>query len=292
MEKWPNFFIVGAAKAGTTSLYEYLKDIPGIYMSPVKEPNYFSQKTMPEEYPVSIIRNKAEYLSLFENIKDEKIIGEATTSYLTDPDAPYQIHKIIPTAQILISLRDPIERAFSHYLMHIQTTWLTSSLSEELKKSSSMDFNPNKPHLKLEHGLYYDSIKRYQNVFGKKQIKIIIFEEFIRNVKDSLEEILKFLNVSYPSHDFQNIIHNPYRGARGGKIVQKIRAGKTLRPIVKTLLSPSLRKSLRAKFIIKKMPKPKMNQDDRDFLVKFYREDVQKVETLLGRKLPWPNFQN
>ena len=70
MEKWPNFFIVGAAKAGTTSLYEYLKNVPGIYMSPIKEPNYFNVKMHPERLFVSVIRDKSKYLSLFLGVKD------------------------------------------------------------------------------------------------------------------------------------------------------------------------------------------------------------------------------
>ena len=65
METWPNFFIVGAPKAGTSSLYAYLKDIPGIYMSPIKEPNYFSAATIPATSSFGPIRDKKKYLSLF-----------------------------------------------------------------------------------------------------------------------------------------------------------------------------------------------------------------------------------
>jgi len=65
MEKWPNLFIVGAPKAGTSSLYAYLKNIPGIYMSHYKEPNYFSAKTIAEKSVARPIRDKTKYLSLF-----------------------------------------------------------------------------------------------------------------------------------------------------------------------------------------------------------------------------------
>jgi len=72
MERWPNFFIVGAPKAGTTSLYEYLITIPGIYMSPIKEPHYFSTEPIPAESPRNPIRDKKKYISLFENATNEK----------------------------------------------------------------------------------------------------------------------------------------------------------------------------------------------------------------------------
>ena len=88
MDIWPNFFIVGAQKAGSTSLYEYLKNMPEIYMSPIKEPSFFSVKIIPENHPQEAIRDKKEYLKLFEKVKDEKIIGEASPTYLADPEAP------------------------------------------------------------------------------------------------------------------------------------------------------------------------------------------------------------
>ena len=105
MKNWPNFFIIGAPKAGTSSLYNHLKEIPGIYMSPVKEPNYFSRSNVPDNSIYRPIRDKEEYLNLFEKVKDEKIVGDASTKYLTDVHAYELIHQVSPQARILISLR-------------------------------------------------------------------------------------------------------------------------------------------------------------------------------------------
>jgi len=119
MEVWPNFFIVGAPRAGTTSLYFYLKQVPEVYLSPVKEPNYFSVKIIPDDHYLLPIRNKKNYLKLFEKVKDEKAIGEASPSYLEDPETPYLISQDVSDARIIAILRDPVERAFSHYLMMV-----------------------------------------------------------------------------------------------------------------------------------------------------------------------------
>ena len=110
METWPNFFIVGAPKSGTTSLYEYLKQIPQVYMSPVKEPHYFSKSIVPDNHFLKPIRDKKKYLNLFEGAKNEIAIGEASPTYLADPEAPKLIHELVPNAHIIIILRDPIER--------------------------------------------------------------------------------------------------------------------------------------------------------------------------------------
>jgi len=75
MKKWPNFFIIGVPRAGTSALYAYLKKIPGIYMSPVKEPNYFSINFDSfKSYKRRYVSTK-KYQSLFKNVKDEKIVG-------------------------------------------------------------------------------------------------------------------------------------------------------------------------------------------------------------------------
>src|SRR5918992_1601997 len=115
-EIWPNFFIVGAQKAATTSLYHYLKNIPGVYMSKVKEPSYFAPNYVRPD-PGRFLRDKKEYLRLFKNARGYIAVGEASPSYLWDPDAPKLIHQTVPHARIIMILRDPIERAYSRYLM-------------------------------------------------------------------------------------------------------------------------------------------------------------------------------
>ena len=289
MEKWPNFFIVGAPKAGTTSLYEYLKKIPGVYMSPVKEPNYFSVNTIPENFPKRPIRDKKKYLNLFEKVKDEKIVGEASPPYLSDPDVPKLIHEIIPSARILISLRDPVERLFSHYLMLARSGYMKSSFLEELKKELRRRTANSIPHLRFEMGLYSENVKKYLDTFGSKQVKILIFEEWVSDPKATIEEILRFLGLNQIITDFESEAHNPYVAVRG-PLAQQILVSKTVSKITKNIIPRSARAFIRDTFFLKKRPKPKMDQESKEILVKFYHDDVQKLQTILGRKLPWPNF--
>jgi len=287
--EWPNFFIVGAPKAGTSSLYAYLNEIPGIYMSPVKEPNYFSRSTFADDHPIKPIRDKKKYLELFKGVKDEKIIGEASTSYLADPEAPKLIHEVSPDAKILISLRDPVERTFSNYLMLKRVGTLKSSFLKELEISLKDEENKIQNKLILERGLYLNNVKRYFDLFGKRNVKIIFFENFIRNEKKIIEDILKFLNIDFFIKDFKPEIYNKF-GVVRGSVSQFILQNRTLRRISEKLISPSGRKKLKEKIILKNEPKPKIEQTAREILVKFYYDDVQKLKELLGRDLPWKNF--
>src|SRR5262245_21444242 len=116
--QWPNFFIAGAPRCGTSSLHAYLQAIPGIFMSRIKEPNYFSRAVIGEQAPmVKPIRDERQYLRLFDGAGGAQVIGEATPFYLEDPAAPALISQAVPHAKVIVSLRDPVERLYSHYLM-------------------------------------------------------------------------------------------------------------------------------------------------------------------------------
>ncbi len=290
-EKWPNFFIVGAAKAGTTSLHAYLNDIPGIYMSSTKEPKYFTVSDN-FHYNIPPIRDKKKYLNLFAKAKEEKIIGEASPQYLRDPQTPKFIHQIVPQAKILISLRDPVERLYSSYLMRIRNVRKKTTFREEIDLVFNKKTDKKYDYLKMGAGLYSEYVKRYLKIFGNKQVKIIIFEEFIKNTKETINDILKFLDIKY---EFQNLkfeVHNKSGINRGGFLARNIRRNRKIISLSQKILSPSTRRILRDTIFIKSQPKPKMDQKDREFLIKFYNDDVKNLQTLLGRKLPWKNFQN
>ncbi len=106
-KKLPNFFIVGAAKSGTTSLVHYIEQHPDIYMSAVKEPFYYVSDHGYEDFD--------EYAGLFSGAKNELRVGEASTGYLFDPCAAQKIKDEYRDAKIIICLRNPIDMAFSYW---------------------------------------------------------------------------------------------------------------------------------------------------------------------------------
>ncbi len=292
MEKWPNFFIVGAPKAGTGSLYVYLRKIPGIFMCPIKEPHYFDIKTVPNELPqLKTIRDKKKYLSLFSKVRDEKIIGESSPTYLSDSDAPKLIHKVAPNARILISLRDPVELVYSYYLMvKNQGGLLTLPFHEQLTLDLKYINHEKKPNLSLFRGRYTEGVKRYQDIFGIDQVKIIFFEEWTQEPKKTVEEILKFLDINSTISDFKSQVVNPY-GVMRGPLAEHIIKSKIVSVIAKKFFPyTSTRRALKDKILLKKAKKPKMDEKDQELLVNFYRDDVEKLQNLLSRELPWSNF--
>ena len=208
---WPNFYIVGAPKAGTSSLHAYLQAVPGIFMSKIKEPNYFSRIVVPDDHPLRPIRDREKYLQLFAGVTNELVIGEASPTYLADPEAPRLIREVAPDCRILISLRDPVERAFSHYLMMRNNGKTNDSFLNEIRRGLELQSQLGVGLLRPEVGLYHRQVKRYQETFNAAQIKVILFEEFMSNSKGTLEQILGFLGIR---HDLSGIRRAGLSGVR------------------------------------------------------------------------------
>ena len=278
---WPNFFIVGAPRAGTTSLYEYLKNCENVFMSPIKETYFFSPNINMKLILSKPVKNQKDYQKLFHNVKTEKAIGEATPSYLWDPDSAKLIHEKIPNARIIIILRNPIDRAFSHYLWLVSLGKENLSFSEAIKKSLSA--KPDFSGRIIDGGMYYNQIKRYYDEFDKKQIKIIIFEEFSKDPKRIIEDVLRFLDVdSNPPEIFETF--NSYVEPRG-KLAKSMIQNKFLQKIGTRL--PQNLASQATKILDKKATKPNISKSDIQTLKKIYFEDIKELENILNRKIPW-----
>jgi len=282
--KWPNFFIVGAPKAGSTSLYEYLKKIPGIFMSPVKEPNYYCQGIAPNHLIDKPIRNKEKYLNLFKNAKNEVAIGEASSTYLRDPLAPKLIYEVNPNAKIIILLRDPILRAYSHYLMEAKGRSAHLTFRQVIKKSLDSPENDDYSRVIISGGMYYQQVKKYFDIFGKENVKILIFEEFVKDSRKAVKEILEFLGVKREIAESVGKVHNPFTVPRGD-IAKFVFRNKITRKFGRSISSSA--REMIVNVLVKKGSKPPLLQEDRMFLEKIYCDDVVRLEKILGRSLPW-----
>lgn len=284
MEIWPNFIIVGAQKAGTTSLYEYLKIQPKVFMSKLKEPGYFRSYKPSNVIPLPI-QNKEKYLELFRNVNDEIAIGEASGVYLDDPETPKLIHDTIPECKIIIMLRDPIERTYSTYFQTIRSEVEAQSFGESIRRDYKNLQKGQWGTPLIRASFYSEKVKRYLDTFGSKQVKVIISEEFFKDAKGIVKDVLKFLGIN-EFHEFDDSPKNFYQEIKS-PFVQWLLRKKMLKKIGYSLIPWRYRVKIGEKILWKDGVKPTMSKEDGDFLKEIFANDVLKLQEILGRKLPW-----
>ena len=190
----PDFFLVGAAKAGTTSLFYYLIQHPLIFIPPVKEPHYFSEFPQPR---APTFRTVEDYLRLFRGCDEKVKAGDASTSYLYSRHAADRIHALQPRARILIILRNPIDRAYSFFWHNkrefVEPLDFEAALAAEPQRIS--DDAPFRFHY-FTSGLYHDQVKAYLDVFGREQVMVCLFEDLTEDAESLCHAIFSFLEVS------------------------------------------------------------------------------------------------
>ena len=285
----PNFFIVGAAKAGTTSLHAYLNSHPQVFMSAVKEPHYFADFEVSPELDnfLPVIRSRREYHDLFRNSDGYIAVGEASPSYLCDPRAAERIKSAIPTAKIIISLRNPVDRAYSHYLMEFNRG------TETLPFEEALDFDLHrresgwgKSAQYTELGLYANQVRSFLNEFGRDQVLIILFEDLVHDTKGTMQQVARFLGIdpfAYPESAFAKV-HNPFEVSRG-RIARAVLRMRPIRVLAKKWIPRKLRTIVRNGLLFAARPKPQLSPDTRRMLADRFKKDLQLLEQLLERDL-------
>ena len=207
----PDFYIIGFAKCGTTSLFEYLISHPNVHPPKGKEIDFFDRL-----YSRGINWYKVGFpfkiQKFFDTVflRKKFLTGEATPRYIEHPHAINRIKEITPNAKFIILLRNPIDRAFSQHNMNVKNDYEINNFSDALKEEPRRIANRIEKmtndvsyyswnfdlYAYLEHGIYVDKIKRWMDVFPKEQFLIIQSEELLKNPSKIYNDVLEFLGLS------------------------------------------------------------------------------------------------
>ena len=288
--KKPNFIIMGFPKCGSTSLHYYLDAHPEIYMPNKKELHYFTQPNISKlnQGPgdvlanKNLIKNSSTYLKLFNKIKNEKIIGETSPSYINYPECFANIKDYLGDPKIIILLRDPIKRAHSNYLHLLREQRETNTFSQALnledqrREKKYSDFWYYK-----FNSFYYDKIVKAKRSF--KDVLILTQEELNADTRKSLKKAYKFLNVN--NEFVPKNLHNKYN--KGGLYKKNIITNfvfkqASLKNLLKRVfnITPWM-KNIKNKIISKYQYSPMpIAKELENKLVKVFKNDVLKVTKL------------
>ncbi|WP_174614758.1 sulfotransferase family protein [Virgibacillus ihumii] len=293
INKVPNLFIVGAAKAATTSVYKYLRNHDEVFFPDHKEPNYLSRdyKQFPHQGPGDLVSDKeciddeVEYFNLFKN-RNEKIIGEASVDYLYYYKTADKIFELNNEAKIVICLRNPMDRAFSAYWHLVSDGRETLSFEEALNKEDERINNNFEYiwHYKTT-GLYYEQVKYYIEKFGQENVYLLVYEDFAQDPHYYINDVLEFLNLNKLVGEANYHRNNP-SGVPKNKLVNNVvRNQNVLKSLLKRVLPVNFRQELKAKILNKNLTKPDMKSETRKHLLQYYMVDIEKLENLTSLDL-------
>ncbi len=197
----PNFFVVGAPKSGTTSVYIYLSQHPQVFVPRKKELNYFCTD-LHFNYP---LLSEQQFMSYYEGVKDESAIGEISVWNLFSKDAAQKIFDFNPESKIIIMLRNPVEMMYVLHSNHLYsgnetiTDFKDALEAEEARmKGAQIPKNIRCPKEGLQYrdvAKYAEQVERFFKTFGRENVKVILFDDFIGETEKSFKEILTYLKV-------------------------------------------------------------------------------------------------
>ena len=298
----PNLFIVGHPRSGTSSLHHYLKQHPEIFMTAIKEPNFFARDFRIDSdhfhkkelyFPY---RSESQYLSLYEKWTNEKIAGEASATNLCSKAAAQEINRFNPASKIIMMFREPVEFLHSFHSAarfalgeHLEDFQTAISAEKDRRDGRSLSKRVIVPSWLFysEFIKYTEQIERFLSCFDLAQIKIIVFDNFKTNTQDVYRDVLGFLNVD-PNFSTEFDVVNPNKQLKW--------------PLLKkyTLDSPYFRKTLRLLFsgdtyaglkdfyknkMVKHEPRAALDEEFKIELMKKFSTEIEKLSHLLNRDL-------
>lgn len=278
MNKKPDFLIIGAMKCATSTLHEQLAMQPGIFMTELKEPNFFSND---EQYKKGI----QWYLSHFKDAQNTDICGESSTHYTKLPTYPQTVERMckhLPDIKLIYVMRHPIDRLVSQYIHE----WSQRIISVDINQAIYQH-----PEL-IEYSKYSMQLEPYLKAFKQEQFLIVLFERLLNNKQEELERICRFIN-----YDKQPIWH--IEGDETNVSSERMRKS-TLRDLVVDI---PLLKQVRQKYIpktwrnsIKSLwqirEKPKINAKNYNYLISIFDCDLALLKYSINLELSCHNFRS
>lgn len=305
--KTPNFLIIGAAKSGTTAVWHYLKQHPEVYMPPTKHTRYFAFESEEPSFrgPPPPMRGPAAkntsvpyaitdidaYHALFDAVTSETAIGEASHSYLYQPLAARRIHDYAPEMKLIAILRNPAERAFSHYRQMVRDdrepiTDFTQALAEEEARVRDLWW-PDFHYARI--GLYHEQLRRYFDLFGPDQIKVYLYEDLNASPYTVLEDIFRFLGVDDGFVPETTARYNASGMPRSKALHSSLQKLRHLRPFAERLLPEKQHRLLLrvgSNLHNRNLAKAPLAPEVRKRVIEeYFRRDILKLQDLIQRDL-------
>lgn len=284
----PNFLVIGVEKGGTTWLHAQLKKHPNIFVPPTKEIHFFNK------YNSNFIAHDYFkcgldwYLEFFKEYNGQQAIGEVTPMYICDPEAPFRIKEVLPNVKLVAMLRNPVQRAYSHYWMAKQKNHTTIPTFREVIEQKEARF--------IERGLYYKQLKVYYELFDTRQIMILFYDEVFKNPEYWLSQVCQFLGVDGTFYQNNTSVQEKVFEASAYKssallnkqmyLVHAMRKNRALSSVLNWMKRKGFSDRIKKMNTVEQQYE-KIQEPDALVLQSYYHEDLKALSSLLNRALPF-----
>lgn len=301
--KYPNFLIIGAGKSGTTSVYHAIKQHPQVFMSAVKEPNFFAlegqQKINGYDaddpdgfnfYPWAVT-NLDDYQLLFDKVQHEKAIGESSTMYQYMPKAPQNIKKHIPDVKLIAIFRNPADRLYSRYQHLLREDRVPTEKFEDCFEKGNLWWQKNDL---VQEGFYYTHMKRYFEIFDSKNIKIMLYEDLRKDPQAFMKELFVFLEIDENFEPDMSIRYNVSGKVKNKYVNYLIGQQSVIRRAIESVAPAVVQKARDSAFMqrivtnmrSKNLEKAPLQQSVRKRLIEeIYADEIRQFSKLINRDL-------
>lgn len=297
----PNFVVAGAPRCATTTLHYFLSRHDQVAMTQIKEPNFFlfGPDGVPSIAEPSIIRKSVRSRGAYEDLfghptSTQLAVGEASPLYLYVREAAERIVELCGPIRIVCVVRDPVERAWSHFLYAMPelaeahgSAAFARLCDDEMRAGPGYTPYETRTHL-LRLGRYGEQITRYQELFGTEQVKVFVLEELERDPAAAGDELCDFLGIDHSVQSLAERMNISGRagGGVGGGVRQLVRK---VQPVLKSVLPPKVAGRLallRARLNDRGLT-PRALDDDavRAGLVEWFGDDIAVLESAIGADL-------
>ncbi len=271
-------------------MHEWLQQHPAVFMSNPKEPCFFAfedgSKRNKVPVPDQFIHTLSGYQALFAAAGNASVIGESSTLYLQIPEAPARIKALIPDVKMVAILRDPSDRAFSHFLQHrfvcAEPEAEFRDALNDLPNRRAKNWTVNYDY--VDPGFYAKHLRCFDANFEPEQIKVVLFDDLMRNPTSVMSDLCGFLGMQQFKFDTSQI-HNAGGSPRNNPVAQGVYGSMRKLSAIGSLVPERLRRSVAGKVRDFALEKPTLQHEERARLIDIYRDDILALENRLGRDL-------
>lgn len=294
--RMPTFLVLGAQKAGTTSLYHYLRQHPEVFMASVKEPNFFAFEGEELRYigpggaPASVngysITDLETYRTLFDKAGEAKARGEASTLYLYLPSAADRIRHYVPDARLIAVLRNPVERAYASYMHCIRDDrepleFASALRAEQGRIADHWGFLWHYTQV----GRYPEQLRRFFDRFPREQVRVHLYDDFRRDPVAVVQDVYAFIGVDTSFAPDTALVHNASGVPKSRALARLLSRPHAIKRMLRPLVPEAARNRMMTKLKNRNLSKRPIDPEIRRELIEVFRTDIEQLQDMIGRDL-------